>query len=103
MSVTVAHSTRTKSHHYMWRAAGLGWMPPSNLSLSVHHLKAKPSAPSGPNLTAGGEWEHTHRILSGARGVVYPPLLYWMRPTFLPSSKGHLLTPLNREVNVSKQ
>ena len=31
-NATIAHMTRTKSHHYNHRAAGLGWMPPSNLS-----------------------------------------------------------------------
>ena len=41
VDVTIAHTTRTKSHHYMWRGAGLGWMPPSNISLAVHGLKAK--------------------------------------------------------------
>ena len=45
---TIAHITRTKSHHYMWRGAGLGWMAPSNLSLAIHYLKAKPTLPSAP-------------------------------------------------------
>ncbi|KAL1496827.1 hypothetical protein AB1Y20_014413 [Prymnesium parvum] len=98
VTATIAHSTRTKSHHYMWRAAGLGWFPPSNLSLAVHFLKVKPNLPSGPNNTVGGEWEHTHRVLSPAKGSVFPPLLYRMNAGFRSNSSGSLLEPLNSDV-----
>ena len=62
----------------MWRGAGLGWMAPSNLSLAVHYLKAKPGTRSGPNLTIGGEWSHVHAAVSHARHVAFPSLLYHM-------------------------
>ena len=101
-NVTVAHTTRTKSHHYMWRGAGLGWMAPSNLSLAVHYLKAKPHDRSGPNLTVGGEWNHTHAILSAADAsrAAFPPLLYAMGPNYslAVSHRRKLLVSLNPDV-----
>ena len=100
VDATVAHTTRTKSHHYMWRGAGLGWMPPSNLSLAVHYLKAKPEARSGPNLTVGGEWTHTHQMVASARGRAFPPLLYAFERGYSlnVSHERRLLTSLNPEV-----
>ena len=100
IEATIAHTTRTKSHHYMWRGAGLGWMPPSNLSLAVHHLKAKADAPSGPNSTAGGEWDHVHATVRHARGVAFPPLLYRMRPHYALNVSGsrRLMRSLNPDV-----
>lgn len=101
VDVTVAHTTRTKSHHYMWRGAGLGWMPPSNLSLAVHYLKAKPLERSGPNMTRGGEWSHTHATLSRAEPrVAFPPLLYSMPGSYsLSVSRSRkLLTSINPDV-----
>ena len=157
VNATIAHTTRTKSHHYMWRAAGLGWMPPSNLSLAVHHLKAKPgvrqlesnwgAAPrallrsvtdlphmdlphmdiplmhphrpashghiphiphrpasygqvlSGPNATIGGEWDHVHKVLSGASGPTFPPLLYRLHPGYTIESPFQMVEPINRHVH----
>jgi hypothetical protein len=101
VDVTVAHTTRTKSHHYMWRGAGLGWMPPSNLSLAVHYLKAKASAPSGPNNTAGGEWSHVHdTLVTAAKRVGFPPLLYRLRRGYSlnVSSERFLMRSLNPDV-----
>ena len=100
-SVTVAHSTRTKIHHYHYRAAGLGWMAPSNLSLAIHGLKAKPELASGPNATVGGEWEHTHSAVRAATTAGFPPLLWrydagWSGAS--PTSRA-LLAPLNDDVH----
>ena len=79
VDVTIAHTTRTKSHHYMWRGAGLGWMPPSNISLAVHYLKNKPTIPSGPNNTIGGEWQFVHDTVKDTKVAAFPNLLYKMR------------------------
>lgn len=101
VDVTVAHTTRTKSHHYMWRGAGLGWMSPSNLSLAVHYLKAKPHELSGPNLTVGGEWAHTHAIVSRAEPRrAFPPLLYAMGANYslAVSRDRRLLSSINPDV-----
>jgi hypothetical protein len=93
----VVHTTRTKSHHYMWRAAGLGWMPPSNLSLAVHFLKAAPDAKSGPGNTVGGEWAHVHETLTLARGVGFPSIRYRFAPGFtLEAARSRDNTPLLR-------
>ena len=96
-NATVAHTTRTKSHHYMWRGAGLGWMAPSNISLAVHYLKAKPDAKSGPNNTIGGEWMHTHQTVSQARGRAFPPLLYALQSNYslAVSGRQRLMTSLD--------
>ena len=37
-NATIAHMTRTKSHHYHYRAGGLGWAAPHALSVAVHNL-----------------------------------------------------------------
>ena len=82
-TATVAHTTRTKSHHYMWRSAGLGWMPPSNLSVAIHGLKSREDEPSGPNLTLGGEWRHTHSVVQDATpNRSLAPLLWRMHGGF---------------------
>jgi len=89
-NVTVVHTTRTKSHHYMWRGAGLGWMAPSNISLAIHYLKVKPELKSGPNLTIGGEWSHVHAVVGSARSVAFPSLMYSMQARW-----GHTYYGLN--------
>ena len=49
-NVTIAHMTRTKSHHYHHRAGGLGWAAPHALSVAVHNLKSYGRTRlSGPN------------------------------------------------------
>ena len=100
VDVTVAHTTRTKSHHYMWRGAGLGWMAPSNISLAIHYLKAKPHLGSGPNLTVGGEWSHTHASVRGTTRAAFPNLLYKMRSGYSlnVSTSRRLLRSLNPDV-----
>ena len=100
IDATIAHTTRTKSHHYMWRGAGLGWMPPSNVSLAVHGLKVQPSKPSGPNSTVGGEWNHVHSTLAPTTRVAFPPLLYRMKAGYSlnVSHTRKLLRSLNPEV-----
>ena len=99
-NVTVVHTTRTKSHHYMWRGAGLGWMAPSNISLAVHYMKAKPEDPSGPNNTKSGEWTHVHVSVQRASGRAFPSLIYRMQANYSLQVSGHqqLMTCLNPEV-----
>ena len=75
-AATVAHTTRTKSHHYQWRAAGMGWIAPSNLSVAIHGLKSKPADRSGPDNEVGGEWAHSHATVADATRTEFPPLLW---------------------------
>ena len=79
LNVTIAHMTYTKGHHYSTGAGGQGWVAPSNASVAVHWLK-RHTGPSGPDGVEGGEWSHTHRAASAARGAGFPPLLWRYRP-----------------------
>ena len=90
--VTIAHMTRSKAHHYNHRAGGLGWMAPSNLSVSIHGLKAHAAKPSGPNSTVGGEWAHVHETVRHATAPAFPSLL-WRQQHALNYSKTLLDTP----------
>ena len=100
-SATIAHQTRTKSHHYLHRAGGLGWLPPSNLSVAIHGLKSYGQAASGPNRTRGGEWHHVHGAVAAAAAPAFPSLLwrYANSAAYTPAldapASAPLLTPLN--------
>jgi hypothetical protein len=98
VSITIAHMTYTKCHHYATDAGGQGWVAPSNESIAVHWLK-RHTGPSGPTQTEGGEWWHSHEATDAARGPIFPPLMWRYEPTNVLRTGRLLGEPLNENVH----
>ena len=102
-NATIAHMTRTKSHHYHHRAGGLGWAAPHALSVAVHNLKSYGRTKlSGPNNTHGGEWNHVHSLLAPTTASAFPAFLWRFENArsfdARLATRAPLLVPLNLRV-----
>ena len=93
LGVTLAHMTLTKAHSYSWRAGVSGYTSPSRLSIVVHALKS--TGTGGPNLTRGGDWEHTHEVAWRSADPGPPPLL-WHYDGSRVASSGVLATRVDQ-------
>lgn len=82
INVTIAHMSATKAHSYSPRAGIRNFVAPSRLSVAVHGLK-RHQGPSGPDLSEGGEWAHTHAV--AGRDTGFPPLLWNFDPAAIGS------------------
>ena len=102
-NATIAHMTRTKSHHYHHRAGGLGWAAPHALSVAVHNLKSYGRTKrSGPNSTHGGEWNHVHSLVAPTTASAFPSFLWRFENArsfdARLTTRAPLLVPLNLRV-----
>ena len=90
--------TQTKSHNYARDAGFTTASAPSRLSIVVHALKMHDSWRSGPDVSVGGQWNHTHAIVSNWRrrndraDPGFPPMLWSYNPEA--SLNGSMLEPL---------